>query len=286
MKIYAKCNLSLNVVGRRADGYHELDMVVCSVSLYDEITLFERRDRAIICDMDGVRQTSNAALSAAVRFRRAAEAETGPRFPGWTIRIKKGIPFCAGLGGSSADAAGVLKLLEERYPGEADIFELSQMLGSDTTFMLEGGFARMRGRGEQIEAFACPQKLYFVFLVGEGGVSTADAFSRADEQGMCAPSDNGKLVSLLRTGDLTGAAAEMKNGLFAAATSLNPEVGAAAMELKALHPLCVNMTGSGSAVYALFDSREAAESALARVRNPKAFLAETVSSARGSSRYE
>ena len=62
MKIYAKCNLSLNVVGRRPDDYHELDMVVCSVSLYDEITLFERRDRAIICDMDGVRQTSNAAL--------------------------------------------------------------------------------------------------------------------------------------------------------------------------------------------------------------------------------
>lgn len=276
MKIYAKCNLSLNVVGRRPDDYHELDMVVCSVSLYDEITLFERRDRAIICDMDGVRQTSNAALSAAVRFRRAAEAETGPRFPGWTIRIKKGIPFCAGLGGSSADAAGVLKLLEERYPGAADIRRLSKTLGSDTTFMLKGGFARLRGRGERVESFVCPQTLYFVFLVGEGGVSTGNAFARADEQGMCAPSDNGELVERLREGDLAGAALQMQNGLFAAATSLNPEVGEAAATLKELRPLCVNMTGSGSAVYALFASREEAESALARVGNPKAFLAESL----------
>lgn len=263
MRIYAKCNLSLNVVGRRRDGYHELDMVVCSVSLFDEIELAERGDGAVLCEMGGVPQTSNAALSAALRYRRAAEEE-GLRLPGWTVRIRKGIPFRAGLGGSSADAAGVLRLLGERYPGP-DIRRLAPELGSDTAYMLEGGFARMRGRGERVDPFCCPHRLYFLFLADEAGVSTGEAFARADGAGGARTSDNARLIRCLEAGDLTGAAEEMRNGLFDAAAALNPAVRADADALRELGALCVNMTGSGSGVYALFVAEKEAEEALAKL---------------------
>ena len=274
MKIFAKCNLSLNVLGTRADGYHELDMAVCSVSVADEIFLTERRDREIRCAFPGVPEEKNAAIAAARAFRARAEAETGERLPGWEIEIRKGIPFCAGLGGSSADAAGVLRLLGEKYLHAADLSEIASSVGSDTAYMLGGGFARLGGKGERIRPFSCPKKLYFVFLVARGGVSTAAAFSRVER---CAPSDNEGLIAKLCTGDLAGASAEMKNGLFGAAADLNPAVRKSAARLCALEPapLCVNMTGSGGGLYALYADAESAKTACANL-GADAFLAESV----------
>ena len=268
MKIYAKCNLTLNVGALRPDGYHDLDMVVCSVSLYDDVRLTFRSDGAVTCTMDGVLQRENSALAAARAFRQAV-----PDCPGMDIAIDKGIPVMAGLGGSSADAAGVFRLLAEAFPA-ADVAAIAERVGSDTKYQLSGGFARVRGRGERVESLAVGPADFstgpaLLFCMAAGGVSTAEAFRLA---GACAPSDNGALVEALQAGDWRRAARECKNGLFAAAVRLNPAVGRVRRELADLGAAAVNMTGSGSGVYALFETREEAEQALTKVRLPAQIL--------------
>ena len=253
MKSYAKCNLSLNVVGLLPGGYHELDSVVCSVSLFDEVEVLFRNDGRILCYMDGRESSDNSAVRAAEAFRRAV-----PACPGMEIRIRKGIPERAGLGGSSADAAAVFRILGETF-SSADVLGLSETVGSDTRYQMTGGFARMRGRGERVETFCCPgPRPYLVFCMAEGGVSTAEAFRIA---GNDCPTRTEDLVAALKQGDWKGASRTLGNGLFRAARTLCPGIGTLADRLRETDPLAVNMTGSGSGVYALFEDESAAKRA-------------------------
>lgn len=265
VKAYAKLNLTLGITGV-SQGFHILDSLVCSVDLYDLITLKKRKDGLVSIEMHGrgcenMPFESNNAVKAAEKF--IQKFKTG----GAHITVYKNIPLGAGMGGSSADAAGVLKGLSYLYGkgSEREIKELADELGSDTGYMLSGGFARLFGRGERVQTIKSNLKLNFLLLVPKSGISTAQCYSLYDRL----PHDrlnSEEAVQALKNGDIAGLASSMNNALYAPAVKLNGDVETAFKELESFAPLGVNMTGSGSGVFAVFDSAELCAWAKSRYR--------------------
>lgn len=265
IKAYAKLNLTLAITGVE-NGFHMLDSLVCTVDLFDLIIMNKRRDDNITVQMRGLGsetlppENNNAVKAAKAYIQRFSSC-------GVDIKIYKNIPFGAGLGGSSADAAGVIRGMSKLYGfgSERELKGLADTLGSDTGYLLTGGYARLSGRGDKVYPLDCRLPLYFLVLLPEEGVSTAECYSLYDKLPKCEfTSENA--VSALSSGDIAGLAAGMNNALYLPATKLNPKIARAVKELESFSPLGVNMTGSGSAVFAIFESREMCEWAKSRYR--------------------
>ena len=275
-KAYAKLNLTLDILGA-AGGFHMLDSLVCSVDLYDLIKLRKRKDNNINLEMHGLNcelmpPESNNAYRAAEAFVKRFDT------CGADIIIYKNIPLAAGMGGSSADAAGVLRGMAQLYGtgSESQLKELADTLGSDTGYMLTGGFARLKGRGERVESFDIDTRLNLLALVPEGGVSTAECYALYDREPFSVAT-TGEAVEALERGDLTALGKALDNALYKPATSLNGSVKRAYEELKEFDPLGITMTGSGSAVIALFENAEFCAYAKSRYRGKfKAIQLKTV----------
>ena len=266
VRTYAKLNLTLNITGK-AGGYHLLDSFVASVDIFDEITLRARPDGKIsvrMCGMgsEAILPADNAAVRAAQAFCR--RFGTG----GADIVVQKNIPMGAGMGGSSADAAGVLNGMSALYgKGEyAELRSLADGLGSDTGYMLRGGFARMRGRGEKLESIPDGMPLAFLLLFPGVPVSTAACYAAYDASPDGRREDTENCLRAFMAGDVAATGKSFYNALFAPACRLVPAVARAAQAARALSPLGWGMTGSGSAVFALFASRAEAEEAARRCR--------------------
>ena len=276
VRAYAKVNFTLDVLGN-ADGYHLIDSLVCTIDLYDLVRARRRRDGEVRVTMRGMPYPlppeKNNACHAAKAFV-ARFATTGA-----DILIDKHIPVGGGLGGSSADGAGVLLALGALYgvPREA-LFLLASGLGSDTAAQLTCGFQRMRGRGERLARLTGLPKLYFVLLCPEGGVSSADCYRKFDALGgaSCCRGATERAIAALAAGELTAGA--FSNDLLTAACALNGEISEAMAAARALFPLAAGMTGSGSTVFALFLERAARDRALLLAKTGKftALAAETI----------
>lgn len=263
---YAKLNLTLDITGRE-NGYHTLDSLVTTIDLYDRIAVKKRKDSLINIVMHGMGseqiypERNNAYLAGEAFVKRFQTA-------GADITVYKNIPVGAGLGGSSADAAGVLNAMAKLY-AVSDMGALKTLadgLGSDTGYLLRGGAARMRGRGEILQSAGGMSEMHFLLLLPKGGVSTAECFRRFDELGKPGSARTERTAELLAAGNTAWAAKSFGNDLYEAAASLNPQVREALTEAKSLSPLGAGMTGSGSAVFALFETRELAEWAKSRYR--------------------
>ncbi len=255
VKAYAKLNLTLAITGAE-NGYHNLDSLVCTVDLYDLIKLKKRKDNLVTVEMHGqgtetLAHEDNNAVKAAEAYIKAFG--TG----GADIKIFKNIPVGAGLGGSSADISGVLRGMAMLYGkgGEGQLKELADSLGSDTGYLLTGGYARLTGRGEKVERLKSNMRLNFLLLLPQGGVSTAQCYRLYDSLPKTEQSSQPAVDALLN-GDAEGLGRGLFNALYAPAVKLNGGVETAFKELESFAPLGVNMTGSGSGVYALFDSPE------------------------------
>lgn len=265
VKAYAKLNLTLGVTGS-AGGYHLLDSLVCSVDLFDLIVLKKRRDDKVSIEMHGqgtelLPYEQNNAVKAAESYI----AAFGTR--GADIIIYKNIPVGAGMGGSSADVAGVIRGMSKLYGAgsERELKELADTLGSDTGYMLNGGYARLTGRGERVEQIDSKLRLNFLLLKPRGGVSTAECYKLYDTMPQpVATSENA--IQALISGDKAALGAQFSNALYPPAATLNHDVKTAYEELLSFSPLGVNMTGSGSAVYALFENAEFCSWAKSRYR--------------------
>lgn len=269
VKSYAKINLTLDISG--ADGgFHQLDSFVASVDLYDLVTAVPRKDKLCsVCfkglDAEKIPFDNNNALKAAEAFVNRFDTN------GADITVYRNIPAAAGLGGSSADTAGVLNALRKLYKIDdfSAVKEIADSLGSDTGYMLTGGFCRIKGRGERVEKLPATgkEKLYLLLLCPPSGVSTAECFRAFDETG-----GTGRInatencIGAFLQNDIEGVGRYLSNDLFPAACTLNSEVQTAKEELIAFSPLGVNMTGSGSAVYAVFQSKELCEWAKSRYK--------------------
>ena len=251
---YAKVNFTLDILGREG-GYHLLDSLVSTVSLFDSVTATARTDGKTTVSFTGVGTEGipprNNALRAAEAFSDAFS------MAGADITIDRKIPVGAGLGSSSADAAGVLRALAALH-GISDTVRLKAIadsLGSDTGYLLTGGWARMTGRGEQIAPIADMPALSLLLLIPSAGVSTPQCFAAFDRRAETFPSLTKKAIDCLRREGAKGAYA-FGNALTRAAEELNPEVAVLLSEAAKLSEYGFGMTGSGSACYAVFASQE------------------------------
>lgn len=253
VRAYAKVNFTLDILGREGE-FHLLDSLVSTVSLYDRVTAVRREDGALSVDFRGaealgsVPPESNASRAARA-FMQAFSAG------GADVRIERHIPAGGGLGSSSADAAGVLLALAGLY-GVTDMVRLKTIadsLGSDTGYLLTGGWARMTGRGERIAPLADMPVLHLLLLLPPAGVSTPRCFAEYDRRGEAFAPRTQLAIGLLRAEGAGGARA-FTNALTRAACSLGGGVARALEEAKALSPLGSGMSGSGSACYAVFAS--------------------------------
>lgn len=281
-KARAKVNLTLDITGT-AGGYHELDSLVISLDLFDLVCAKKRRDNEVRLFSKGegsetIPESENNAYKAAKLFQE--EFSCG----GAEITVYKNIPIGAGLGGSSADAAGVLRAMKRLYEkntpqDEARILALADRTGSDTRAMYLGGACRMRGRGtraervfadgfsaEDADAPYAGQRLYFLLICPKGGVSSGACFKRYDERGTAYPPATERAAEYYRRGDLSALGAALKNDLAEAACELCPETGKALGEAAAFSPTGYGVTGSGSAAFALFDSAEMRDWAKSRYK--------------------
>ena len=251
---YAKVNFTLDILGREG-GYHLLDSLVSTVSLFDSVTATARTGGKTTVSFTGVGTEGipprNNALRAAEAFSDAFS------MAGADITIDRKIPVGAGLGSSSADAAGVLRALAALH-GISDTVRLKAIadsLGSDTGYLLTGGWARMTGRGEQIAPIADMPALSLLLLIPSAGVSTPQCFAAFDRRAETFSPLTEKAIDCLRREGAKGAHA-FGNALARAAEELNPEVAVLLSEAAKLSEYGFGMTGSGSACYAVFASQE------------------------------
>ncbi len=262
-KAYAKLNLTLGV-GEKREGYHELDSLVCNVDISDSVRVSSRKDDLITVSMQGLGSEA-IELERNNAYRAAAAYRDRFSTPGADIKIYKNIPMGFGFGGSSADAAAVLNCLRDIYQAgtKQELFSLAMETGSDAGVLMENGSARMRGRGEKVKRLDAPKRLNFLLLIPPRGVSTAECFSRYDGA-MSRSSDEAEKA--MEAGDERALGAAMFNDLYETAVSINPDVKTAYEDLKDFSPLGVTMTGTGSAVFALFENDAFCEWAKSRYR--------------------
>ncbi len=252
----AKVNICLCVGPHRADGRHELFSVMQAITLCDELELADgERDEVICAGVEG----PNLAAAALAAFR----AATGWEGPPQRIEITKRIPVAAGLGGGSADAAAVLRMLARRSAlGERGLLlELAAKLGSDVPAALRPGRALVRGGGEQVVALPDPPALGVLVLPSPEALSTAAVYAQADRLG--SPRSAEALAALER---LDPQQLEGVNDLEAAALSLEPAIAVSLERARAGGARHALVSGSGPTVIGLFDTPLAAGEAAAALR--------------------
>lgn len=273
IKAYAKINLALDITGRREDGYHLLDMVMHTISLYDVLTLQQGDDGlSVTCGRTDVPcGEENTVYRAAEAFFR----EIGQR-PNLSIEIEKRIPSQAGLAGGSADAAAALHALNRMYRAELPLETLCEIgltVGADVPFCVWGGSARVQGIGERLERAPLLPGGWLVVCKPPVGVNTKEAYRLADAQGGSSASRHAaKVMEALSRGNLAEVGASLGNA-FEDILQL-PEVETIKAEMRGCGAQGACMTGSGSAVYGLFDREEPAVACKERLqgRYPETFV--------------
>lgn len=271
LKVYAKINLSLNVVGIK-NGLHELDSVMTSVNIADTVSAVKREDNDIrLIFSDGMNPVeTNAYKAAKVMRERFGTA-------GADIYVRRNIPAGGGLGGSSADAAGVIRALDALYGlnAEAELNETAAGIGSDVPYMLKGGLARLTGTGDRFDSFEHVKGS--VILCGKGSVNTGDCFRLFDEKGESGiVTDNDVLLNVLKSDGFNAASLYFKNALMRSACSINPDIESIMRLMESLGTGAY-MTGSGSYVFGVagVGAADCAE-ALRRDGYRNVFVADTV----------
>jgi 4-diphosphocytidyl-2-C-methyl-D-erythritol kinase len=252
---YAKLNLTLDVVGRRPNGYHDIDSVMQTVSLHDLLWI-ERTDCRVFEVVGPPIEGENLILKAA----RELEGRLSRTLP-FTIRLFKRIPMGAGLGGGSADAAGFLKAANHLYDLKLKPEELSEVaagVGQDVPFFLDGGTARATGLGSEVAPLPPVASSWRILLVSPPvQVATRTVYEAVD----------GSAQSARRTPALVEALGKpaFGNDLEPVTRKLYPALDEAVQRLRAVVP-SLSMTGTGAALFAVFATRREAEAALAAVR--------------------
>lgn len=274
LKAYAKTNLFLAVTAKREDGYHELDMLNSSISLFDEITL--EKSEEISCE--GIEYENNTAIKAAEAFIR--RYKTG----GVKITVKKNIPESGGLGGSSADAAAVIYGMAKLYKKTLMVHDIENFsaVGADVPFMINGGLAHVSGSGEKVKKLPFDLDLHGVVIKSDIGCNAGDVYRKYDETGAFSDKNS---EAIRKAAQNLGAFKEAKrlgmteddpmglreklmeydlydhtfNALQEAATEIAPEIAEILTKLADFKPKASLVSGSGSSVIAFFTPKKAKE---------------------------
>ena len=273
----AKVNLTLLVSARRGDGYHDVSTVMQTVDLGDTLTLTgEGRGLTLACTDPAVpADDSNLVLRAARLFF----AETGLLVPNLYFRLEKRIPSQAGLGGGSSNAASALLALRTLYAPTLSDEKLECMaarLGSDVPFFIRGGTMHCTGRGERIAPLPPLTAGWFVIVKPPEGFSTPAMYRRLDELPP-EPARPDGMTAALESGDIRAVAAALYNS-FERAVPPDSAVRAIEDALRVHGALAAMLSGSGSAVFGLFDREDTARAAAGALREhwPLTFVARPV----------
>lgn len=277
----AKLNLTLDVLSRREDGYHDLRMVMQSVKLCDTLTLEAGKGEGIRVKSNlGFLPTDgrNLAASAALTFWNEQGIEPYPL----DIALEKVIPVCAGLGGGSSDAAAVLRAMNEIHGTKLSLEELAvigQKVGSDVPYCVLGCTALAEGKGEILTTLPALPQCWVVICKPDFSVSTPALFAQIDSVRLrCRPDTEGVLKAL-EAGDLPGVARRLYNVF---EDALPERFTAKVNQVKhvLIHhgALGAAMSGTGSAVFGLFEQKEEAKAAFEELATlyPETFLTQTV----------
>jgi 4-diphosphocytidyl-2-C-methyl-D-erythritol kinase len=266
----AKLNLTLEVVGKRPDRFHELRSLMVAIDLCDELTLTEEPNGALSfdCDVPELAGDDNLVMKAARLIREVTGCQRGAK-----IELKKRIPWAAGLGGGSSDAASTLAGLNELWQLNRTRDELATLggqLGSDVSFFFFTPVAWCWSRGEKIRPLTLGGDLFFLLVAPREGLSTPKVFAELNCQtdwiSQEEPEPPGELVKALREADVDRLAVQLRNDLQAAAMRISPAVRDWHQRLSETMAGRAMMSGSGSSWFALCRDREEAEQTLSRLQ--------------------
>ena len=262
-KAYAKLNISLDVTARRPDGYHDMLMLMQTISICDELTIQPERDGLVhaVTSLPYVPgDKRNLAVRAALKFLELVD--DGER--GMKISLRKSIPVGAGMAGVSADAAAVRRALSRAYGEPLSARELcaaGEEVGSDVAFCLLGGTALASGRGEILQPLKALPPCAFVVCKPDFSISTPELFRKLDEAKLSCHPDTEGLLDALEKGDLDGLCRRMYNVFEDVPDRRMRTIRAAKGALLDCGALGALMTGTGSAVFGVFRDAAAAEKA-------------------------
>ncbi len=257
---FAKLNLTLDVLGKREDGYHDLKSVMQTISIRDdvEIDVGTGKPWTLSCTAEGIPcDERNLAWKAAKVFCDAAKKDPN----GLAIRITKRIPMEAGMGGGSADAAAVLRALNRHYNSPFSILALAELggqVGSDVPFCVLCGTAMCEGRGERLRKLPDMPDCVFVVVKPDFSVSTPELYRKIDDVTIGSRPDHQAMESALLAGDLLKVASNLNNVFDPVVTAEHLELNYIKSVFYQYGAIGYQMTGSGSAVYAIVSEFEVA----------------------------
>ena len=262
----AKINLTLDILGKRPDGYHEVEMVMQSVALADEVRL-EKTAAGVSLEVEGAAlaaDESNLAWRAAALFLRRFSLAGGA-----AIHLKKKIPMAAGLAGGSADAAAVLIGMNTLFAqglDEAQLAALAAEIGSDVPFCLRGGTQLATGRGEVLRRLKDLPPFFVVLAKPPIDVSTAWAYGRYDVQKAVRHPHTERMLAAVSAGNRSLVCQELCNVLESVTIEEHREIRALKDIMTAGGALAAMMSGSGPTVFALMENEKGAQSLAKKLR--------------------
>lgn len=252
----AKINWTLDVVGTLPNGYHDLDMLMQSVTLCDQMTIEDATELTLavggatgnFVPADG----TNLVMRAANALREKTGVQQGAR-----IALRKFIPVAAGMGGGSSDAAAALVGLNQLWKtglSEDELEALGLSIGADVPFCIRGGLQRAQGVGERLTPLEMKRPLYLVAFQPCRGLSTKEVFAALHEEGICAEDRprNEAAVRALERGDVRLLGRSLGNVLEPVSRRMRPQIDRAIRDIEASGAVGARMTGSGSAVFGVY----------------------------------
>ncbi len=259
---YAKINLSLDVLKKRPDGYHDMRMIMQSVALFDNLTV-EKAESGICLDSN-LRFLPKNGKNLAERAAELFFGELGIS-GGASITLSKHIPVSAGLAGGSTDAAAVLKALDMLYETNlsmSDLCTMGKKLGADIPFCLTGGTALVEGIGEKITPLRPMPHCHIVLCKPHFGVSTAYVFSKINCTKLKEHPDTKGIISAIESGDLTALSHRLYNVMETVTAAEHSQIGEIKSVLLDSGAVGCAMSGSGPTVFGIFDNLKNANNAL------------------------
>ncbi|WP_322172723.1 4-(cytidine 5'-diphospho)-2-C-methyl-D-erythritol kinase [Acutalibacter caecimuris] len=273
VKAFGKINLTLDVVGRREDGYHLLDTVMQTVSIWDELEIMPGKEKGICleCNRESLPLDSKNTVYRAVKF---FLADRGLHREDLYVYIHKFIPTRSGMGGGSADAAAVLRGLNEMYQAglsEEQLMAIGARVGADVPFCVAGGAARCTGTGTEVSPAPMMPDCWLAICKPPAGMSTPRAYALLDQYPLSSTQATPRMMDALNAGNLRRVAKGLANR-FDETIRMGQvrSVKRAMLENGALGAM---MTGSGSGVYGIFETEQQARAAMRKMEHlGKVFL--------------
>ncbi len=279
-KAYAKLNLTLDVIGLRDDGYHDLESIMQSISLCDTVAV-RIGCGGDISTISNVRYIPNDERNIVVKVSRAFLSATGINPGGIHIAVEKRVPSSAGMAGGSADGAAVLRLLNEltgARVSDAELCEIGVSVGADIPFCLMGGTSLAHARGEVLTPITSLADCNFVIAKPKRGVSTKAVFEKIDSCPIPRHPDTSQMLEAIRNGDVRGVSQNLYNVFEPVVADEVGEIFEIKKSLMDNGALAAMMTGSGSAVFGIFEDKNLAREAKGKLalRFDEVFVARPV----------